>query len=151
MTASGAGSSPRAGKRRILIVDDEEGIRDLLRAILENDYHIAEADSGAALHQALDHEQPDVVLLDLKLPDANGLGLLTAIKQRWPATEVIMLSGAPTDSGGASWADEAVQGGAFGFLLKSAEFSFPKVLACVSSALERRSQPQGNSTLPLGG
>ena len=113
-------------------------MRDLLRAILENDYHVAEADSGAALHRALDHEQPDVVLLDLKLPDANGLGLLLAIKQRWPGTEVIMLSGAPTDSGGASWAAEAVKGGAFGFLSKSAEFSFPQVLACVSSALERR-------------
>ena len=83
----------------------EEGIRDLLKAILENDYQVAEADSGAALHQALDHEQPDVVLLDMKLPDANGLGLLPAIKQRWPATEVIILSGAPTDSQGVSWAD----------------------------------------------
>jgi DNA-binding NtrC family response regulator len=138
MAASSAGSARRAGKGRILIVDDEEGMRDLLRAILENDYHVAEADSGAALHRALDHEQPDVVLLDLKLPDANGLGLLLAIKQRWPGTEVIMLSGAPTDSGGASWAAEAVKGGAFGFLSKSAEFSFPKVLACVSSALVRR-------------
>jgi len=145
MTASRAGSPRPTGKRRILIVDDEEGIRDLLRAILENDYQIAEADSGAALRQALDHEQPDVVLLDMKLPDANGLGLLPAIKQRWPATEVIILSGAPADTGTASWAAEAVKGGAFGFLSKSAEFSFPKVLACVSSALERRSQAPGSA------
>lgn len=115
-------------------------MRDLLKAILENDYHVAEAGSGAALHKAFDAEQPDIVLLDMKLPDANGLGLLSAIKQRWPATEVIMLSGAPTDSEAASWTAEAVKGGAFGFLPKSAEFSFPKVLACVSSALERRCQ-----------
>jgi DNA-binding NtrC family response regulator len=140
MAASSAGSARRAGKGRILIVDDEEGIRDLLRAILEHDYHVAEADCGAALHKALDQEQPDIVLLDMKLPDANGLGLLRAIKQRWPATEVIMLSGAPTDSGAAPWAAEAVKGGAFGFLPKSAEFSLPNVLACVSSALEHRSQ-----------
>jgi DNA-binding NtrC family response regulator len=151
MAPSSAGSSRRAGKGTILIVDDEEGMRDLLKAILENDYQITEADSGAALRQALDQEQPDLVLLDLKLPDANGLGLLPAIKQRWPATEVIMLSGAPTDSEGASWAAAAVRGGAFGFLSKSVEFSFPKVLACVSSALERRCQAQGNNTLPLGG
>ena len=144
MAASSAGSSPRAGKCRILIVDDEEGMRDLLKAILECDYQVAEADSGAALHKALDHEQPDVVLLDMKLPDANGLGLLPAIKQRWPATEVIMLSGAPIDSGAASWTAEAVKGGAFGFLSKSAEFSFPKVLAGVSSALERHCQTQRN-------
>jgi DNA-binding NtrC family response regulator len=144
MAASSAGSSRPAGKGRILIVDDEEGMRDLLKAILENDYHVAEADCGAALHRALDHEQPDVVLLDMKLPDANGLGLLPAIKQRWPATQVIMLSGAPTDSEVAPWAAAAVKGGAFGFLSKSAEFSFPKVLACVSSALERRCQAPGS-------
>jgi two-component system, NtrC family, response regulator len=138
MVPSPADASRPAGKGRILIVDDEEGMRDLLKAILESDYHVAEADSGAALHKALDEEQPDVVLLDMKLPDANGLGLLPAIKQRWPATEVIMLSGTLSDGGPASWAAEAVKGGAFGFLSKSAEFSFPKVLACVSSALERR-------------
>jgi DNA-binding NtrC family response regulator len=135
MTAYAADSS-RQG--RILIVDDEEGMRDLLKAILGSDYQITEADSGAALHQALDHEQPDVVLLDMKLPDANGLGLLPAIKRRWPATEVIILSGAPNGSGALSWAAEAVKGGAFGCLSKSAEFSFPQVLACVSSAMERR-------------
>jgi DNA-binding NtrC family response regulator len=135
MTALTADAS-RQG--RILIVDDEEGMRDLLKAILGSDYQIDEADSGAALHKALDHEQPDVVLLDMKLPDANGLGLLSAIKQRWPATEVIVLSGAPNGSGAFSWAAEAVKGGAFGCLSKSAEFSFPQVLACVSSAMERR-------------
>ena len=139
MAPSTAGASRRAGKGRILIVDDEEGMRDLLKAILEADYHVTEADSGAALHQALNHEQPDVVLLDMKLPDANGLGLLPAIKQRWPATEVIMLSGAVTDGGAAAWMAEATKGGASDFLSKSAEFSFLKVLACVGSALERRS------------
>lgn len=139
MSASSARLARGAGKGSILIVDDEEDMRDLLKAILETDYHIAEADSGAALHQALELEQPDVVLLDMKLSDANGLGLLAAIKQRWPATEVIMLSGAVTDGGAASWMAEATKGGASGFLSKSAEFSFPKVLACVSSALERRS------------
>src|ERR1035437_630693 len=140
MAAPGADSSRQSAKGKILIVDDEEGMRDLLKAILESDYHVAEADSGAALHKALDEEQPDVVLLDMKLPDANGLGLLPAIKQRWPATEVIMLRGGPSGGGAASWGAEAVKGGAFGFLSKSAEFSFHKVLACVSSALERRCQ-----------
>src|SRR5512137_40277 len=146
MASSGAASSRRATKGKILIVDDEDGIRDLLKAILESDYHVSEADSGAALHKALEHEQPDVVLLDIKLPDANGLGLLPAIKQRWPATEVIVLSGTPTEGGAASWTAEAVKGGAFGCLSKSAEFSFPKVLACVSSALERRFQAHVSPT-----
>ena len=140
MAVPGADSSRQSRKGKILIVDDEQGMRELLKAILEADYCIVEADSGAALHQALDKEAPDLVLLDMHLPDANGLSLLSAIKQRSPATEVIILSGTPDDSRAASWAAEAVKGGAFAFLTKSAEFSFPQILDCVSSALERRDQ-----------
>ena len=146
MAPSPAHPSRAAGKGRILIVDDEEGMRELLKAILESDYQVAEADSGAALHKALEGEQPDVVLLDMKLPDANGLGLLPAIKQRWAATEVIVLSGTPTASEATSWAAEAVKCGAYGYLSKSAEFSFSKVLACVSSVLERRRQVRASET-----
>src|ERR1017187_9939355 len=109
MAPSRADASRAAEKGRILIVDDEEGMRELLKAILESDYQVAEADSGAAVHKALEGEQPDVVLLDMKLPDADGLGLLPAIKQRWAATEVIVLSGTPTVSEVTSWAAEAVK------------------------------------------
>jgi len=150
--ASAGGASPRrATKGKILIVDDEEGMRDLLKAILEDDYHVCEADSGAALRQALDNEQPDVVLLDIKLPDANGLGLLPAIKQRWPGTEVIVLTGAPNDGGVASWAAEAVDRGAFSLVSKSAGFDFQKLLDGIGLALEQSRQAQGNSALRLNG
>ena len=146
MAPSPAHASRSAGKGSILIVDDEEGMRALLKAILEGDYQVAEADSGAALHRALDGQQPDVVLLDMKLPDANGLALLPVIKQRWPATEVIVLSGAAGLSEARSWEAEAVKAGAFAFLSKSAEFNFSKVLGCVSSALERRRQARASET-----
>ncbi len=109
-------------------------MRELLKAILEADYLIAEADSGAALHLALEKEAPDVVLLDMNLPDANGLRLLPVIKQRWPATEVIILSGTPNDGGIQSWAAEAVRNGAFAYLSKSSEFSFPQLMDNVSTA-----------------
>jgi DNA-binding NtrC family response regulator len=134
-----------------LIVDDQEDMRELLKTILETDYHIAEADSGAALHKALEEEQPDVVLLDMKLPDANGLGLLPAIKNRWPETEVIVMSGAPSDGEAGSWAAEAAKGGAFGFLSKSAEFDFQQLLDGVSHALERRYEIQRANPSWLGG
>ena len=134
--------SPRRPRGKVLIVDDQEGMRDLLKTILETDYHVAEADSGAALHKALEQEQPDVVLLDMKLPDANGLGLLPAIKNRWPETEVIVMSGAPSDGEGGSWAAEAAKSGAFGFFSKSAEFDFQQLLDGVSNALERRYEIQ---------
>ena len=134
--------STRPAKGRVLIVDDHKDMRDLLKAILEANYHVAEADSGAALRQALDREQPDVVLLDMRLSDANGLGLLPAIKDRWPRTEVIVMSGVPLEDETASWAVEATKGGAFGVLSKSAAFDFQKLLAGVSNALARRHKTQ---------
>lgn len=117
-------------------------MRELLKTILESDYHVSEADSGAALHCALQSEQPHVVLLDMKLPDANGLGLLPAIKQKWPATEVIILTGTPSGDGAASLAAEVVGRGAYCLLSKSAGFDFQKLLEGVSLAAARCQQTQ---------
>ena len=138
----------RSPRPNVLIVDDDADIRDLLKAILENDYLVTEADSAAALRKAMDQKPPDVVLLDMKLPDAGGLGLLPAIKQRWPTTQVIVLTGEPADSGPGSWVAEATHAGAFGILCKSADFSIPKVLGCVSSALKRRGLALGQEPAP---
>ena len=113
-------------------------MRDLLKTLLERDYHVSEADSGAALHKALEQDQPDVVLLDMKLPDASGLTLLPAVKQRWPATEVIVLTGAPNDTGTAAWATEAVSRGAFSLMSKSAGFDLQALVGGVNLALQRR-------------
>ena len=55
-------------KAKILIVDDEADIRELLAAVLDNYYDVAEAGSGAALQKTFSQEQPDVILLDVKLP-----------------------------------------------------------------------------------
>ena len=62
------------------------------------------------------------MLLDVKLPDGNGLDLLPTIKKRWPETEVIVLTGAPDDDEAVSWAVEATKRGAFNFIRKSAQF-----------------------------
>jgi DNA-binding NtrC family response regulator len=148
MASARADSSGPVYRGKVLIVEDQEGMRELLRLILESQYCVAEADSGAALRQALDHDQPDVVLLDMKLPDANGLGLLPAIKQRWPGTEVIVLTGAADGSEAMTCAAQAVNCGAFSMLSKSAEFDLQTVLAGVSSAMAHRLQGPANSFLP---
>jgi DNA-binding NtrC family response regulator len=128
-------------------VEDCADVRALYRAILEDHYCITEAQNGAALLEALEREQPDVVLLDMRLPDANGLSLLPAIKERWPETQVILLTGAAQDSEGMSAAMEAAKSGAFSLLSKSADFSLQTLLTGVSSAMERRFQPPGNNPL----
>jgi two-component system, NtrC family, response regulator HydG len=134
-------------KGKILIVDDQEDIRQMLRSILEGENEVSEADSGAALQKAFSLEQPDVVLLDVKLPDDNGLDLLPMIKKRWPGTEVIILTGAPSDHEAVSWAVEAIKRGAFNFLRKSAEFDIEKLAADVNNALDRRRQTEEASSL----
>ena len=83
-------------KGKVLVVDDEQPIRELLIDVLQRDYQVVEAESGAALQKMFAETQPDVVVLDVRLQDANGLELLPLIKKRWSDTEVIVLTGQGT-------------------------------------------------------
>jgi DNA-binding NtrC family response regulator len=81
-------------KPKVMVVDDEAVIREFVRTILEKSgFEISEAADGASLRESFDGPQPDVVLLDLKLPDADGLTLLPQLKKNWPEAEVIVLTG----------------------------------------------------------
>jgi DNA-binding NtrC family response regulator len=128
-------------KGKILLVDDEVSIRELVGAVLQRDFQVAEAESGAALQKAFAETQPDVVVLDVKLQDANGLELLPLIKKRWSDTEVIMLTG----QGTMEMALEAGRLGAFTFLSKP--FETEKLLSDVKCAFDRKQQNQENTAL----
>ncbi len=134
-------------KGKILIVEDEESMRELLSLVLGAEHQVVQADSGAALQNCFGQEQPDVVLLGLKLPDANGMDLLPQIKKRWPGTEVIILTGVPVDNEALSWAVEATKKGAFNFLRKSGDFDVEKLVADVNNALEHRQQTEETGLL----
>jgi DNA-binding NtrC family response regulator len=128
-------------KGSILIVDDAADIRELLANVLRSSYEVAQVDSGATLKQALTETQPDVVLLDIKLPDADGLDLLPLIKKQWPETEVIVLTGNATFEA----AVEATKRGAYHFLNKP--FDTNGLLVTVERALEHKQQNEENSSL----
>jgi len=125
----------------ILIVDDAADIRDLLGTLLRDTYQVSEADSATALKQAYSRPQPDVILLDIKLPDADGLDLLPQIKKQWPETEVVVLTGNATFDA----AIEATKRGAYYFLNKP--FDAQVLLVTVKRALEHKEQNEENSTL----
>src|SRR5262252_8840869 len=108
MAAARADHSGRLLRGKVLIVEDEVGIRELVKLVLEDWYDVTEVDSGAALWNALEDEQQDVVLLDVTLPDANGLAMLPAIRQQWPGTQVIVLTGAAHGTDVMSAAADAV-------------------------------------------
>ena len=86
-------------KAKVLIVDDDSAVRELLVAVLDSQYDATQADSAAALQKFFPLEPPDVVLLDVQLPDADGMDLLPQIKKKWPDTEVIVLTGHGTIHG----------------------------------------------------
>ena len=129
-------------KGKILVVDDDEDVRELLITVLRHDgYDVSQAESAAALTTAFGMPQPDVVLLDVKLPDADGLDLLPQIKKRWDDTEVIVLTG----HGTISMAVEAGKRGAYNFLAKP--FENEKLLADVRCAVEKRQADEETGAL----
>jgi two-component system response regulator HydG len=78
----------------ILIVEDEPLIRDLIKTYLEpGGYDFAEAGDIASARKNFANPAPDVVLLDLRLPDGNALTLLPDLKKNWPATRIVILTG----------------------------------------------------------
>lgn len=99
----------------ILIIDDEEKIRHLLARILNLEgYQVSEACNARSGLKLLDEDTPDVVICDVKLPDADGVDLLQTIKQKSPYSEVILL----TAHGNVKDAVKSVRNGAFDYLTK---------------------------------
>jgi len=121
-------------KNRILVVDDEENIRKSLKMILEYEgYSFFEASDGLDGQRLLrEHPEIDLVLLDIKLPDLDGLSLLAEIKKKPFSPEVIMISG----HGTIPLAVEATKLGAFDFLEKPLHRE--RVLLSLRNALEAR-------------
>lgn len=134
-------------KGKVLIVDDDAGVREIYGAHLESEFQVSTAENGAALQRAFSSEQPDVILLDVDLQDANGLDLLPAIKKRWPETVIIVLTGAADDTQAVQWAVEATKRGAFNFLRKSAQFDRQKLIADINNAIEHKQQNEEASSL----
>jgi DNA-binding NtrC family response regulator len=128
-------------KGKILIVDDEAPLRDLLKEVLQGEFAVTEADSAAALKKLFNGAAPDVVLLDLKLPDANGLDLLPFIKKSWSDTEVVVLTGEATFEA----AVQATKRGAYHFINKP--FDTAALLVTLDRAIENRQQKEENNSL----
>jgi len=128
-------------KHKILLVDDQAEVRDLLtEALKSRGFEVLEAADGASLKASFTGNQPDVVLLDLRLPDADGLDLLSAIKKNWPETEVIVLSG----YGSLESAVEATKRGAFHYVTKPYNDG---LYTLIERALDRKQQSQENKEL----
>ncbi len=110
--------SKNASRASVLVVDDEASIRESLRMILEYEgYRVGEAKSGPEALVKIADKPPDAVLLDIKMPEMDGLAVLTALRERGYELPVLMISGhADVDT-----AVEATRRGAFDFFEKPLE------------------------------
>jgi two-component system response regulator DevR len=102
---------------RLLLIDDSEVVRTGLRALLGTDGAIevvAEAGNVAGGVDAVTRLKPDVVLLDLRLPDGTGFDACRQIIAQSPSTRVLILTSSVDDS----MVDDAIRAGAHGYLLK---------------------------------
>ena len=128
--------------KRVLIVDDEENIGRSLRLILEREgYAVSVCRTAAEFTRHPDSQRADVYLLDMKLPDGNGIDLLRAVRQNGVSSPAVMISGHGTIAD----AVEATRAGAFDFLEKP--LSRDRVLVAVKNAIEQSSLRKENERL----
>ena len=80
----------------VLVVDDDAGLRDSFRLILEDDYEVLEAADGAGALQTFRTTQVDLVLLDIRLPDTDGIAVLGEMKILDEHVEVILVTAVQT-------------------------------------------------------
>jgi signal transduction histidine kinase len=118
---------------KVLVVDDEESVVVTIKAILQLDgYDVATTTSGAQARAMVREAEYDLVLTDLRLEDGDGLDVLKAVRERYPETVTIMLTGyASLES-----AIQAIRAGAYDYLVKPSEVE--ELRATVARGLERR-------------
>jgi two-component system nitrogen regulation response regulator NtrX len=127
---------------RILLVDDEKSIRTTLSAILnEEGYRPITVGSGPEALTRLGEEVPELVILDIWLPDMDGIETLAEIKRQWPELPVVMISG----HGTIETAVKATKLGAYDYIEKP--LSLEKTLLVIDRALEHARLERENRLL----
>ena len=122
----------QARRATVLVVDDVPAVREVLRGILRQDARfnvIGDAANGQMAIDLVDALRPDLVCLDIMMPGLDGLEVLGRIRKSYPATRVVVVSGASTSE----VVSKAFKGGASGFIVKP--FNAAKVIQTLESAL----------------
>jgi len=126
-----------ADRFRVLVIDDDPGVRDYMEALVSRQgYEVTAAADGEEALKNLDVTQPDLITLDVVLPGMDGLQTLEKLKQRLPDVPVVMLSG----HGQARNIVEAMRRGASDFLRKP--FEVEELELAFQKALEKRALKQ---------
>lgn len=120
----------RLGQKVIMIVDDEDKVRESVREVLADEgYRVVDTADGTRVLELIEQEKPGLVLLDIWMPQVDGIDLLKQIKSKEPAIHVVMISG----HGNIHTAVTATKFGAFDFIEKP--LSLDALLLTVQRAL----------------
>ncbi len=130
---------------QILVIEDEPAIRNILKVLLEAErYRVIEADSAVRAEIEARTHKPDLLLLDLGLPDGDGLAIIRRLRA-WSQVPIVVLSARTMEEQKIA----ALDAGADDYVTKP--FSAPELLARVRSALRRNVRtPEQSSLLKLG-
>ncbi len=118
--------------RKILIVDDELSVRDSLRMIFKKDYQVILAGSSTEAWEKIQKEEPDLIFLDIIMPEKDGMEMLKEIRQIQPLTPVVMLTATKM----VKTAVEAMKLGAYDYINKP--FDVEELMLLAEKALESR-------------
>ena len=122
-------------KGKILIIDDEDIVRlSCSRTLVPEGYELKMAKNGPEGLQLLEDESFDLVLTDLKMPNMDGIEVLANIKGKWPATDVVIVTGYQT----VETAVKAIKLGAFDYIEKP--FTPDALIATVSNVFKNRNR-----------
>jgi two-component system, NtrC family, response regulator PilR len=124
----------------VLVVDDDETIRDALSEFLSEEYVCHTAETAEKAFARLDEDVYDVLLTDISMPGLSGLELLGHVRQKFPNTPVIIISGISDQE----HAQGLIQLGAFDYLIKP--FRLELVEKSVAKAVEYRNHLLGKSS-----
>ncbi|HOW36585.1 MAG TPA: response regulator [Candidatus Omnitrophota bacterium] len=118
-------------KPKVLICDDEEGIRESLKLILSDHYDLILTESGEQCLECIANAKDiGLVLIDIKMPKVSGLEILQKIKEKRPDLKVIVVTGYKS----VETATEAVKLGAAGYIVKP--FKSNEILAAVQNNIK---------------
>src|SRR5687768_2929056 len=119
-------------QKTVLIVDDDQGMRDTLAAILRKDYRVLTSASGETGLGVLRREDVDLTLLDVRLPGISGFEVLRIVKENYSLVEVIMISAINE----IETAVQAMKHGAYHYITK--DFDYDQLRSLVHNASERQ-------------
>jgi len=118
--------------KTVLVVDDDEGMRDTLTSILKREFRVLRVATGEAALAVLNKDEVDIVLLDVALPGISGFEVLQIVKENYGLVEVIVIS----EVSEIETAVQAIKHGAYHYVTK--DFDFDQLRSIIRTASERQ-------------